>query len=206
MQKFFHVFYIVIILALLWFGNFSSDQPSAIEQAAQSFEQGFAEGFASAKNAAVADSEDAVVQMAEDLTSANSDANAVNEEDVAAAATQEESEGDSIAAQLQEFTTYPDRMLQESVDPDWAYLVESDVERLFDSKDELGDLPLQSVTCRTSICELKVSNQSGMRIEDLIRVQQTLSKQPWYSEDYTSQFNIKNEDDHHSVFIVRPQP
>ncbi|WP_417657059.1 hypothetical protein [Pseudidiomarina aestuarii] len=206
MHKLFHVFYIVIILALLWFGNFSSNEPSAIEQAAQSFEQGFAEGFASAKNAAIADSEDEVVQMTEDLTRANSDASAVSEEEVAVPAIQEEPDLDSIAAQLQEFTTYPDRMLQESVDPDWAYLVESDVERLFEIKDELGDLLLQSVTCRTSICELKVSNQSGMRIEDLIRVQQTLSKQPWYDENYTSQFNIKNEDDHHSVFIVRPTP
>lgn len=206
MHKLFHVFYIVIILALLWFGNFSSNEPSAIEQAAQSFEQGFAEGFASAKNVAIVDSEDEVVQMTEDLTRANSDASAVSEEEVAVPAIQEEPDLDSIAAQLQEFTTYPDRMLQESVDPDWAYLVESDVERLFEIKDELGDLLLQSVTCRTSICELKVSNQSGMRIEDLIRVQQTLSKQPWYDENYTSQFNIKNEDDHHSVFIVRPTP
>lgn len=206
MHKLFHVFYIVIILALLWFGNFSSNEPSAIEQAAQSFEQGFAEGFASAKNAAIADSEDEVVQMTEDLTRANSDASAVSEEEVAVPAIQEEPDLDSIAAQLQEFTTYPDRMLQESVDPDWAYLVESDMERLFETKDELGDLLLQSVTCRTSICEVKVSNQSGMRIEDLIRVQQTLSKQPWYDENYTSQFNIKNEDDHHSVFIVRPTP
>ncbi|PTB90044.1 hypothetical protein C9928_01280 [Pseudidiomarina aestuarii] len=206
MHKFFHVFYIVIILALLWFGNFSSNEPSAIEQAAQSFEQGFAEGFASAKNVAIVDSEDEVVQMTEDLTRANSDASDVSEEEVAVPAIQEEPDLDSIAAQLQEFTTYPDRMLQESVDPDWAYLVESDVERLFEIKDELGDLLLQSVTCRTSICELKVSNQSGMRIEDLIRVQQTLSKQPWYDENYTSQFNIKNEDDHHSVFIVRPTP
>lgn len=202
MHKFFHVFYLAIILALLWFGNFSSEHPSSIEQAAQSFEEGFAEGFASAKNAAT---EGNVESDAVERTSALVETTNRSADEVVALAPEPQQE-DKIAAQLREFTTYPDRMLQESVDPDWAYLVESDVARLFDTKDMLGDLPLQSVTCRTSICELKVGNESGMRIEDLIRVQKILADQPWYSEDYTSQFNIKNEDDHHSVFIVRPQP
>ncbi|RUO41918.1 hypothetical protein CWE22_07155 [Pseudidiomarina aestuarii] len=205
MHKFFHVFYIVIILALLWFGNFSSEHPSSSLQAEISFEKGFAKGFATARVEASEGKMSTDVQQSKDLTRTAAETNGLNDDEVPEAV-QEQQQDDKIAAQLREFTTYPDRMLQESVDLDWAYLVESDVERLFESKDELGDLPLQSVTCRTSICELKVSNQSGMRIEDLIRVQQTLSKQPWYSEDYTSQFNIKNEDDHHSVFIVRPQP
>lgn len=72
------------------------------------------------------------------------------------------------------------RRAEEPVDPDWAYPVEQGLQDFFIAQEEFRDFTLESVECRTSYCELKVTSQQPGKRFDASTLHRYMREQDWY--------------------------
>ncbi len=205
MSKLMHVAYwlvIVILASLLWREHQTEATPAEMQTVAETNPQISAD---SAAASVVGNRSQASQGEVQRPTSTPPETASVEVTETFAADLNDDATTQMLA-QLQRVKTYPARLESEGIDQDWSYQVSSDVERVFTDVTGLDKDHLGGVTCRMTLCEVRVSALTQSPIDTMMRLQKSLIEMPWYTEDYSTIFDATDKDGFYRIYLERDDP
>ncbi len=96
------------------------------------------------------------------------------------------------------------RIHTESIDQDWAYMMQDSIVRLYDENEELQGATLAGVECRTTVCRVEFTG-IDTPIDHMQKFHQQIVNSPWFNTGYQSVMISNSKDKKHAFYIVRPQ-